>query len=102
MNSARGQGIREILGDNRDQVLRLAEQHGASAVRIFGSVARGDAGPDSDLDILVEFRAEATLLDAIGLMQDLEDLLGRPVHVISESSLHRDIRARVLAEAAPL
>jgi uncharacterized protein len=81
-------------------VLRLAEQQGAPAVRVFGSVARREAGQDSDLDVLVDPKAEATMLDAIGLMQDLEDLLGRPVHVVSEASLHRDVRSRVLAGAA--
>lgn len=87
---------------HRDQILRIAEQHGASNVRIFGSVARGEAQPDSDLDLLVDLEPGRSLLDHIALIQDLEDLLRRKVDVVESQALHSRIRNRVLAEAVPL
>ncbi len=87
---------------HRDQILRIAERHGASNVRIFGSVARGEAQPDSDLDLLVDLEPGRSLLDHIALIQDLEDLLCREVDVVESQALHSRIRNRVLAEAVPL
>ncbi len=87
---------------HRDQILRIAEQYGASNVRIFGSVARGEARPDSDLDLLVDLEPGRSLLDHIALIQDLEDLLCRKVDVVESQALHSRIRNRVLAEAVPL
>ena len=95
-------GIREILKDKRAEVLRLAAAHGARKVRVFGSVARGDAGPASDIDLLVELEPGRSLLDHVGLKQDLEDLFKRKVDVVTERALHWYIRARVLAESVPL
>ena len=69
---------------------------------IFGSVARGEAGPESDIDILVEMESGTSLMDHVTLMQDLEDLLERKVDVVSDRALHWYIRDRVLAEATPL
>ena len=83
----------------REQILRLASKYGARNVRIFGSVARGEAGADSDLDLLVELEAGRSLLDHVALIQDLEDLLGRKVDVVTERALHWYIRDQVLAEA---
>jgi uncharacterized protein len=80
----------------------LAARHGAHNLRVFGSVARGDDGPESDLDILAEMEPGKSPLDHIALMQDLEDLLQRKVDVVSERALHWYIRDRVLAEATPL
>ena len=77
--SKRGLGIPEIIGDKRAQVLEIARRRGAYNVRIFGSVARGDAHSDSDVDFLVEFPPKYRLLDHAGLLADLEDLLGRRV-----------------------
>jgi predicted nucleotidyltransferase len=94
--------INELLKSKRHEILAIAARHGARNVRIFGSVARGEAGPESDLDILVEMEPGASLMDHIALMQDLEDLLGRKVDVVSDRALHWYIRDRVLAEATPL
>ena len=87
---------------HRDQILRIAEQYGARNVRIFGSVARGEAQPDSDLDLLVDLDSGRSLLDHVALIQDLEDLLRRKVDVVESQALHSRIRNRVLAEAVPL
>ena len=92
-------GIDELLMVKREEILRLASKYGARNVRIFGSVARGEAGADSDLDLLVELEAGRSLLDHVALIQDLEDLLGRKVDVVTERALHWYIRDRVLAEA---
>jgi len=92
----------DSLRSRRAEILDVARKHGARNVRIFGSVARGDAGPDSDVDILVELEPGRSLLDHAGLMLDLQDLLGREVDVVSERALHWYIRDRVLAEAVPL
>ncbi len=94
--------IEELLKSRRQDILAIAARHGAHNVRIFGSVARGEAGPESDLDILVEMEPGTSLMDHIALMQDLEDLLGRKVDVVSDKALHWYIRDRVLAEATPL
>ncbi|NES03633.1 MAG: DNA polymerase subunit beta [Okeania sp. SIO2F4] len=68
--------IREILQQKREEILNLAAQHGASNIRIFGSVARDEEREDSDIDFLVDMESDRSLLDRIGLIQDLEDLLG--------------------------
>ena len=95
-------GIDELIGAKREEVLRLAAKHGARNVRIFGSVARGEADAASDLDFLIELEPGRNLLDMGGLLIDLQSLLGRPVDVISEKGLRPSIRARVLREAVPL
>ena len=92
----------EGIQTHRDQILRITEQYGASNVRIFGSVARGEAQPGSDLDLLVDLEPGRSLLDHIALIQDLEDLLCREVDVVESQALHSRIRKRVLAEAVPL
>jgi hypothetical protein len=97
-----GLGIDDLLKEKRDEILRLAAKYGATNVRVFGSVARGQAGSDSDVDILVEFESKRSLLDHIGLSQDLEDLLGRKIDVLTEKSLHWYIRDKVISEATPL
>jgi predicted nucleotidyltransferase len=83
----------------RMEILRIARTHGADRIRIFGSAARGEAGPDSDLDLLVEFEPARSLLDQIALIQDLESLLGCKVDVVEPDALHWYIRERVLQEA---
>ena len=90
------------LKAKRTDILRLAGRHGATDVRIFGSVARGEAGSDSDVDFLVKMGPERSLLDHVALWQDLEDLLGRKVDLVSEKALHRLMRDQILKEAVPL
>ena len=91
-----------LRADCRDQILRLAEQRGARNLRVFGSVARGEAKEGSDLDLLVEWEPGRSLLDHAGLVEDLQELLGIKVHVGTEKSLHWYVRDRILAEATPL
>ena len=91
-----------LLNNKRDAILRLAAQHGATNVRVFGSVARGEAGPQSDVDFLVELEPGRSLLDRATLLADLEELLGRKVDVVTERSLYWLLRRRILKEAQPL
>ncbi len=90
------------VAEKRAEILRLARLHGARNVRVFGSVARGEAGPDSDLDLLVEVGAGPTPWFPGSLIADLEDLLGCRVEVVTEKGLYWTIRDRVLKEAVPL
>ena len=90
------------LREKRAEILRIAARHGAGNVRVFGSVARGQAGPDSDVDLLIDIAGELTPWFPGGLIADLEDLLGRRVDVATEKELHDAIRGRVLREAVPL
>jgi len=94
--------IRERLNEKRAEVLRAAERHGARNVRLIGSVARGDAGADSDLDLLVDLERGRSLLDHAALMIELEALLGCKVDVATEKGLRPRVRDRVLAEAVAL
>lgn len=86
----------------RDAIVAAAAHHGASHVRVFGSVARGDASEASDIDVLVRMAPGRSLLDLCALGDELEDLLGRRVDVLTEASLSPHLRERVLAEAVPL
>jgi uncharacterized protein len=95
-------GMDEILKAYREEILRIAAKYGAYNVRVFGSVARGEARPDSDVDFLVELEPQRTLLDQIALMQSLEKLLGRKVDVTEPETLHELIRDKVLREAVVL
>jgi len=92
----------EVLQARRAEILRIAAGHGASNVRIFGSAARGDEGPTSDGDFLVELEEGRSILALVGLGQDLEELLARKVDVAEPEGLHWYIRDRVLKEAVPL
>ena len=94
--------ISEIIGNKREEVLALAARYGASNVRIFGSVARGTADTDSDIDILVDMEKGRSLLDLGGLLMELQRLLGRDVDVITVAGLRSRIRARVLDRAVKL
>jgi hypothetical protein len=80
----------------------LAERHGAHNVRVFGSLARGQANPESDVDLVVDFERGRSLMDHGELMMDLEEVLGCRVEVVSERGLRDRFRARVLADAVPL
>lgn len=90
------------LRAHQEAILRLAREHGARNVRVFGSAARGDDTEDSDLDVLVEMEEGRSLIDHVALKQDLEDLLGQEVDVVTEASLHPSLRERVLREAVPI
>jgi predicted nucleotidyltransferase len=91
-----------VLREHRDEILRLARRRGVSSIRIFGSVSRGDAGPASDLDFLVELEPGYTLVDLGGLQMDLKELLGHEVDLVEPAALHPLIRDRILAEAVPI
>jgi predicted nucleotidyltransferase len=92
----------ELLRQRRAEILRTASRYGARNVRVFGSAARGDAGPESDIDLLVDLEPGRSLLDLGALLMDLQDLLGCPVDVVTEAGLRSRIRDRVLREARPL
>jgi len=94
--------IREILESKRTEILRIAQAHGAHNVRIFGSVARGEADDMSDIDFLVEFDPGTSLLQHGAMIAELEELLGRKVDVAPEKTLKERVRDRVLSEALPL
>ena len=91
-----------MLQSKRSAILSLAAQHGASKVRLFGSVARGEAGPLSDVDLLVEMEEGRSLLDLVAFWQDVEELLGCRVDVITDGGVSPYLRERIYAEAVPL
>ena len=95
-------GIEELLKVKREQILQIAAKHGARNVRVFGSVAHGEAGPQSDVDLLVDVGPDPSPFFPGGLLADLEELLGRRVDVLTENALHWYIRDRILREARPL
>ena len=94
--------LEELLGQKREDVLRIARTYGARRIRVFGSVARGEADAQSDVDFLVELDPGRSLLDLGGLQFELEGLLGRSVDVVTERGLKARIRERVLREAVPV
>jgi predicted nucleotidyltransferase len=94
--------LEELLKAKREEILEVCARYGARQVRVFGSVARGEADEQSDIDFLVELEPGRTLLDLGGLQYDLEQLLGRRVDVVTERGLKPRIRERVLREAVPL
>ncbi len=102
MTSSSSTRLNQLLEQKRGDILALAAKYGARNVRIFGSVARGEAGPDSDVDFLVELEPERSLLDQVALIQDLSDLLGCQVDVATDKGLWEPIRERILHEAVPL
>ncbi len=93
--------LAKLIQTNRDEILRIADRYGAANVRIFGSVARGEAGTDSDLDLLVDLEPGRSLLDLGGLLMELGDLLMCPVDAIAEKGLRDRIRQRVLKRQCP-
>lgn len=94
--------IEQLIKEKREEILKIARRHGAKNIRLFGSVARGEAGESSDIDILVEVGENPSPWFPGGLIADLEELLGRRVHVVTVGALHSYIRDRVLQEAVPL
>lgn len=94
--------LEELLKDKREEILRLCAKHGARNVRIFGSVARGDADEQSDIDLIVEFEPGRSLFDHAALWLELQELVGRKVDVVSDRGIKPRIRERALREAVPL
>ena len=91
-----------LRAERREEILRLAGRRGAHSLRVFGSVARGEADENSDLDLLVAWEPGRSLMDHAGLVEDLQELLGMKVHVGTEKSLHWYVRDRILREATAL
>lgn len=94
--------INHQLDEHRQEILSLAARHGAKSIRVFGSVVRGEADEQSDVDFLVEMEPGRSLMDMGGLLMDLQELLGCKVDVVSEKGLRPRIRERVLKEDMPL
>lgn len=91
-----------LIASHRAAIRALAAKHGVTDVRVFGSMARGDATEASDVDLLVRPLPGTSLLDLGGLLMEVEELLGRRVEIVSERALHPGIRERILQEAQPL
>ncbi len=94
--------IDKLLQKKRDEILQIAANHGARNVQVFGSLARGEARLGSDLDLLVKLDPGRSLLDLIAIKQDLEDLLGCHVDIVTEAAISPYIREQVLKEAVVL
>jgi predicted nucleotidyltransferase len=94
--------IQSQLIKKRDEILSIAAKHGAYNVKLFGSIVRGESTDMSDIDFLVDFEEGRSLFDLIAFKQDLEDMLGRKVDVVTNEALHWYIREQVMNEAVPL
>ncbi len=97
-----GAAIGEAIREQRETILRVAAKHGATQVRLIGSVARGDARPDSDVDLLVMWQQGTSLLDQAALKLELEGLLGRKVDIASDGWVKPSIRESVYRDAIVL
>ena len=95
-------GIKEVIGQQREQILAIAAKYGALHIRVFGSVALGTADEESDIDLLVDLEPGRSLFDLGGLLMELQELLNRKVDIVTEKGLHWYIRDRVLKEAKPV
>jgi predicted nucleotidyltransferase len=94
--------IREVLSARREEVLAAAQRHGASQVRVIGSVARGADGPGSDIDFLVSWEHWTSLLDCAALSQELEEMLDRKVDIASDGWIRPELREGIYRDAQPL
>ena len=92
----------ETLRAHKDEIEHLAKLHGARNIRVFGSAARAGDTPDSDIDFLIDMEESRSLLDLVGLKQDLEAMLNRPADVLTERSISPYLRERILREAVTL
>ena len=90
------------LRREREQIKKVAKKYGASNIRVFGSISRGEETPESDIDLLVDFEADRSLFDLVRLKLELEELLGYKVDLVTEKAMHRLISSRVIKEAIPL
>ena len=102
VRSMRGLGIDEISGDKQQAVVDLAAKHGAFNVRVVGSVARGEARHDSDIDLLMTIPGPRSVFDLVGLWLDMQELLDRAVSIIPDSAANEDLMRCVLEDAVPL
>ena len=91
-----------FIRKKREMILAIAKDHGALSVRIFGSYARGEEQPPSDIDLLVEMEPGRSLLDIVAIKQEVEDLLGKKVDVVTKAALSPYLRDEVLQEAVVL
>jgi len=94
--------IEQLLHEKRDDIRSIAGKHGAYNIRIFGSAVRGEAGPDSDIDFLIDVGPITSSWFPAGLILDLEEILGRRVEIVTDKALNPYIRDHVLREAIPL
>jgi predicted nucleotidyltransferase len=98
----RGLGVGELVTPYRERILEAANRRGYSHLRVFGSVRRSQAGPESDIYFLVDRGPQTSLLDRAHLINDLEAILGRSVDVVPEEALHWLARPQILFEALPV
>ena len=101
-NESIDMSLDELRSDWKESIFRIAARRGASRVRVFGSVARGENDENSDIDFLVDLEPGRTLFDLSGLLADLQALLHQPVDVVTEKGLRPKIRERVVGEAIAL
>lgn len=92
----------DILKQNRTEILALAASHGASSIRVFGSVARGQEKEDSDVDFLIKMEKGRSLFDMAKLQLDLENLLHKKIDIVSENGIYHRLRDGILSEAKPI
>ncbi len=97
-----GMNLENLINSNRDEILAIANRHGARKIFIFGSVARGEARPDSDIDFLAEMEPGSSIFDLGGLLFDLQQTLGVDVDVVTTEGLRPRLREKVLADAVEL
>ncbi len=95
-------GVEETIQSNRQAIREIAARHGASNIRLFGSVARGESRAESDVDFLIDVTPDVSAWFPVGLIQDLEKLLGRRVEIVTERALNKELREKVLNEAVPV
>lgn len=94
--------LERLIKERSEKIERIAAKHGANNIRVFGSMVRGEVGPGSDVDILVDAGPETSSWFPAGLILELEELLQLPVEVVTERALNPHLRKRILREAVPL